>query len=256
LIFSTFIAIARFLSLWLLLWLPIAIPLALKLSWRPFFSSQSAQKLPLLATLYLLAPLALWMVGGLDWRTGFSAELVSGLLSGSLSLIGLYWLQLRAGWLQMDENLTLKIPEVLLLLGLALWVGWTEELVFRGFMQLQLQQDLPVWVAAALISLIFAALHGLWEGAEVLPQLPGLWLMGMVLVLARQAAGGNLDLAWGLHSGWVWVISSLDGTKLRASGRLPGWMTGINDRPLAGLVGLLFLLATAGGLWWVKLGKG
>ena len=182
-----------------------------------------------------------------------SIALGLGLLSGSFSLIALYRAELWAGWLQTDGTLTLSILEALLLLGLALWVGWTEELVFRGFLQDQLQQDLPVWVAAALISLVFAALHGFWEGQAVLPQLPGLWLMGMVLVLARQA-GGNLDLAWGLHSGWVWVIG-LDGAKLRASGRLPSWVTGLNDRPLAGLIGLLFLLATAGGLWWVKLAR-
>lgn len=237
-----------FSSLWLLLWLPFALPAALKSGWRPFQASQPAQKLPLLSLLYLTAPLALWIVGAPTTLPKPSIELGIGLLVGSFSLIALYGLQLWAGWLRLENSLTPKIPAALLLLGLSLWIGWTEELVFRGFMQDQLESAMSVWAAAAIISLLFAVLHGLWEGAAVLPQLPGLWLMGMVLLLARQV--GSLDLAWGLHSGWVWAISSLDAAKPTASGELPAWATGLDDRPLAGLVGLLFLLATAGGLCW------
>jgi membrane protease YdiL (CAAX protease family) len=253
LIFPAALTVIQFFSLWLLLWLPIAIPMALKVGWRPFQPSQPAQKLPLLALLYLLAPLALWLVGCLNLQSlspKFWGELGIGLLVGAVSLLASFGMQLRIGWLQMDTSLTLKLPDALFLLVLSLWIGWTEELVFRGFMQDQLQQELPIWVAAALISLWFAALHGLWDGREVVPQLPGLWLMGMVLVLARQTADGDLSLAWGLHSGWVWAIGTLDGA-MRSSGRHPDWLTGLNDRPLAGFMGLLFLLITAGGLWWV-----
>lgn len=249
-----------FFSLWLLLWLPVAVPLALRLNWRPFQPSLAAQKLPLLAWLYLLAPLALWQVGGLDRYSDATLDgslvrpavlLLAGLLCGSLSLMALSGIQLWAGWLQVNGSFSLKPTDVLFGLGLGLWVGWTEELIFRGFIQDQLQQDLSVWTAAALASLIFAVLHGVWEGRDLLPQLPGLWLMGMVLVLARQTASGNLALAWGLHSGWIWAISSLGSAQLGSSGRLPVWITGFNDSPLAGLIGLLFLLTTAGGLWWV-----
>lgn len=225
--------------------------MALKLSWRPFQPSQPAQKLPLLAVLYLLAPVALWMAGGdLPALTPeFLTMMGIGLLLGSFSLSAMYGIQLWAGWLRLAGCLDLKLAPVLL--GLALWVGWTEELVFRGFLQDQLEQRLSVWGAAICISLFFAVLHGLWEGSAVLPQLLGLWLMGMVLVLARQADAGSLGLAWGLHSGWVWAIGILDGAKLRTSGRLPVWVTG-NDSPLASLIGVLFLLATAAGLWWLK----
>lgn len=251
---SSSFRIICFFGLWLLLWLPFALPMALKLGWRPFQASQPAQKLPLLALLYLLAPLALWIMGELEAMPKISGQLGIGLLVGSFSLVALYGLQLWSGWLRLEASLTLNIPVALLLLGLSLGVGWTEELLFRGFIQDQLEQALPIWIAAALVSLLFALLHGLWEGRAVLPQLPGLWLMGMVLLLSRQLRAGSLDLAWGLHSGWVWAIGSLDGAKPTASGLLPAWVTGLNDRPLAGLIGLLFLLLTAGGLWWAKLG--
>lgn len=139
-----------------------------------------------------------------------------GLLTGSIGLATVFFLQQQLGWLQQAE--TGEGPElkrhrgaqVLLMLVLAIWVGWTEELIFRGFLQTELQHSGSAWTAATIASMIFALLHGIWEGKAVLPQLLGLWLMGMVLVLARWTDHGNLGLAWGLHAGWVWVIASLD----------------------------------------------
>jgi uncharacterized protein len=255
-----------FFALWLGVWLPFAIPSALKLNWRPFQVSTAAQKLPLLASLYLLAPLVLggfcWLEGttfatyGMVMRPKLFSSLGYGLGAGSLGLAFLFWIQYRANWLKRSAMLDSSqhsgsLMQVLVMLILGLWVGWTEELIFRGFLQDQLQRDLPVWIAASVASLIFALLHGVWEGRAVLPQLPGLWLMGMVLVLARFVDQGNLGLAWGLHAGWVWVIASLDGLHLCYSGRSPTWLTGIDDKPLAGTIGLLFLLSTAAGLWLV-----
>ncbi|MBF2050886.1 MAG: CPBP family intramembrane metalloprotease [Elainella sp. C42_A2020_010] len=257
--------ITSFFAIWLGLWLPFAIPSAIKLNWRPFQPSTAAQKLPLLASLYLLAPLVLW---GFCWVEGTSfttygmslaksqlAAVGWGFAIGSASLALLFAVQYGLGWL--DQSPTSEAEpqvdlgvywQVLLMLGLALWIGWTEELIFRGFLQNQLQRDLPVWLATAVASGIFALLHGVWEGKSVLPQLPGLWLMGMVLVLARWVDSGNLGLAWGLHAGWVWVIASLDALSIHSNSKAPAWLTGLAGKPLAGILGLLFLLSTGLGL--------
>jgi membrane protease YdiL (CAAX protease family) len=104
-------------------------------------------------------------------------------------------------------------------------------------------------VAGAISSLIFALLHLLWERQQTLPQLPGLFLMGMVLVWARAIDHGSLGLAWGLHSGWVWGLALLDSAELMSysdSGLV--WVKGIYNQPLAGLAGILCLLGTAWGL--------
>ena len=79
---------------------------------------------------------------------------------------------------------------------IAFLISGIEEGVFRGFVLTQLRQDYTIELAAAISSLIFALLHLLWEQKETVPQLPGLWLMGMVLVLARWTDGGSLGLAW------------------------------------------------------------
>lgn len=107
-------------------------------------------------------------------------------------------------------------------------------------MQSILEQDYDRWLAAIIASSIFALLHLLWERQETFPQLPGLWLMGMVLVVARWVDGGSLGLAWGLHGGWVWGLSSLDAAQLISyTGKGKNWMIGINQQPLAGVMGIL-----------------
>lgn len=254
------------------------------LHWRPFQPSASEQKLPLLAALYLIAPLVLGGVCGLEGSTfaaygaPFQIELLcsmlSGLAAGSLGLIAMFWLQQRLGWLTWGTASTAQnsarssasqaaVPttvqtqwsrglQIFLLLLLGLWVGWTEELVFRGFLQTQLERDLPTWGAAAMISLFFALLHWVWEGRAIGLQIPGLWLMGIVLVLARWVDQGQLGLAWGLHAGWVWTLASLDTLSLiHYTGKVPSWITGYDAKPLAGAIGLLFLGMTAIGLWVV-----
>jgi hypothetical protein len=188
---------------------------------------------------------------GVIWQGASLRSLLLGLTIAVVGVVGLHGGQQRLGW----TTLSTQIPwqrwgQVLApTLAIALGVGWVEELVFRGFLVTQLQADYPVWVATTLASLIFALLHLVWEGRETVPQLPGLWLMGMVLVLARSADQGNLALAWGLHSGWIWAIATLDTTQaIVYTGRAPVWVTGFNNKPLAGAMGLLLLIVTAIGL--------
>jgi membrane protease YdiL (CAAX protease family) len=101
--------------------------------------------------------------------------------------------------------------------------------------------------------LIFAVLHLLWEQKETIPQLPGLWLMGMVLVLARLADDNNLGIAWGLHAGWVWAIATIDTAELITyTDKVSPWVTGINKKPLGGLTGIICVLSTGGVLLWIS----
>lgn len=211
---------------------------------------------------------------GMPLQLEFLVSMLVGLAAGSLGLMAVFGLQNVLGWLtwavpasvsdaaipdatQSPQTLLNLIKQIFLLLLLALWVGWTEELVFRGFVQTQLEQNISPWGAAAVVSLVFALLHWVWEGRAVAPQLPGLWLMGMVLVLSRQVDRGNLGLAWGLHAGWVWTIASLDALQLlRYTHKVPDWLTGHNAKPLAGVIGIGFLLLTAGGLWAIQAAVG
>ncbi len=249
-------AVAFFFA-WAALWLPLAIPIAILLKWQPTKPLVTEQKLPLLAALYLVAPLILWGASwvdqvsfsdyGLEWKLTIVGSLCLGLGMGVLGLTIVFFSQWKLGWVEwQSENWQLLGKILLPILLLGLWIGVTEELVFRGFLQNELQQDYSIWGAAIIASVIFALLHLIWEQENTLPQLPGLWLMGMVLVLARWVDGGSLGLAWGLHAGWIWGLTCLDEAKLISyTGKGPIWVTGLAGNPLAGIAGLVCLLLTS-----------
>ncbi|WP_414514201.1 lysostaphin resistance A-like protein [Nostoc sp. PCC 9305] len=256
------VIVTAFFVFWIVCWLPVATVSAILLNWQPPKPLQPEQKMPLLVSLYLLAPPILW---GVAWLTnksfsdygfvgnfstlGFLALGFSlGVLSLAIVFSGQFWL----GWCSFEKsNFKLLLPILLPIFLIALLVGGIEELVFRGFLFTELAQDYPVWVAAAISSLIFAFLHLIWEQRETAPQLLGLWLMGMVLVLARFATSGNLGLAWGLHAGWVWAIATIDTAELiNYTGIVSDWFTGKNKKPLAGLAGIICVLGTGVIIWF------
>lgn len=257
-----FVQIGIFFLVWGLVWLPIAIPLSLLVKWKPFDPLELHQKLPLVASLYLLAPLVLWGVAafrqvpfstfGLRLNADLFASAGIGLAIGVVGILILFGIQTALGWIHWKaENWRKLIAASLPTLLLGTWIGFTEELVFRGFIFAQFGADF--WTSAIVSSVIFAVLHLVWEGQENIPQLPGLTLMGVVLCLAFVQNQNSIGLAWGLHAGWVWMIASLDAAEvLKYEETAPEWLTGIDRKPLAGLLGLLFLLGT--GLAIVLLG--
>lgn len=257
------VKVGVFFLAWVGCWLPVAIPLAIALQWSPRRPISIAQKLPLLASLYLLAPLIIWQIAtlqgqplasyGLLWNGLLVRSLLAGLLAGVAGVAGMYLIQHCLGWITWLNSSSSPgnwVPVLLSTGMIGLGVSFVEELVFRGFLLSQLQEDYSPWLAATIASAIFAILHLIWEGRENIPQLPGLWLMGMVLVLARSLNQENLGLAWGLHAGWIWAIASLETTQAFVyPGDAPEWLTGFGKKPLAGGVGVLFLLSTALLLW-------
>jgi hypothetical protein len=259
------IQVTEFFLAWTACWLPLAIGCAIAVKWRPGQPITTGQKLPLLASLYAIAPLILWQASRItgksftDWGFTWNWQLFNstggGFLIGAIGISVLFAAQTALGWVkwqpQSERQKSGQIASVVLLtLLLALWISGTEEIIFRGFVFTQLENDFNLGWAAAISSLIFALLHLVWEQKATLPQLPGLWLMGMVLAIARWVDRGSLGLAWGLHAGWVWAIACLDTLQVIAyTGNAAEWVTGKYGKPLAGVVGILFLLATGTVIW-------
>ncbi|MBE9209079.1 CPBP family intramembrane metalloprotease [Nostoc sp. LEGE 06077] len=241
---------------WVVCWFPIAAISAIIMGWQPTKPLQPEQKLPLIVTLYLLAPLVLWGVILLckrsfaDYGLIVNISLLGGLgLGFGLGLLSLgvmfavqYWL----GWCDFEKSNIKLLPSILLpILLVALLVGGIEELVFRGFVFTELERDYSVWIAAAISSCIFAVLHLVWEQQETLPQTPGLWLMGMMLVMARIADQGSLGVAWGLHTALVLAIATMDTAQLITyTGKVSEWWTGKYKKPLAGVAGIICVVGT------------
>ncbi len=242
---------------WMLLWLPVAIPIAFKLSWQPFQPLAAAQKLPLLGPLYLIAPLVMnglltaqgkgWDYYGLVINGAAIGSLLLGLGISIASLVMVFGWEGWQGWVVWHpENHRQLLINGLPILLLALWIGVTEELIFRGCWQTELATDYDWRVAGLFTSLIFAVLHLVWERQQTLPQIPGLILMGGVLTLARVVDHGGLGLAIGLHAGWVWGLTCLDTAQLITYEESASpWLIGWYQQPLAGGAGIVCLLGTA-----------
>ncbi|MBD2690784.1 CPBP family intramembrane glutamic endopeptidase [Anabaena catenula] len=258
---SVLLVVMAFFITWVGCWLPIAAIIGMVINWQLNKPLQPDQKIPLLVSLYLLAPLILWGINGLglgsfaDYGLVVNRSIFGSLLLGFglgvLGLVVVFTCQFWLGWCYLEKSNIKLIPTILLPISLvALFVGGIEELVFRGFLLTQLEKDYAIWVAAIISSLIFALLHLVWEQRETAPQIPGLWLMGMVLVVARFADSNNLGIAWGLHAGWVWAIATIDTAELITyTSKVSELLTGINKKPLAGLTGVLCVLLTGAILW-------
>ncbi|MFY0608822.1 MAG: CPBP family intramembrane metalloprotease [Candidatus Atelocyanobacterium thalassa] len=259
--FSSEIQVISLVFTWFIVWSPIAFFISKKIKWRPFEPLNPSQKLLLLIPLYLLVPplISLMLIRehkslanyGLVFKYDFLVDFFVGLLISLLSLIVLFKLEEKLDYLKWNFENKITLNRILFsTLGLALWIGLTEELIFRGIIQTILEDNHNILIAGVICSIVFALLHLVWERKETLPQLPGLWLMGMVLTEAKWVHNGDLGLPWGLHTGWILGISLLESTKLITYKDLKGnYIVGIGQKPLAGIMGVLSLLVTGIVLW-------
>jgi len=253
---------------WLGVWSIVAIPLSKKWGWRPFSPTPAEQKLRLLLPLYGLAPIAIaganqllhqsWPDQGLKWTATSAIDLLIGWGMAIAGLCLLLWLKTQLQLVTLSPSASTSPPESYFqrlltvggLLVIGILVGGIEEAVFRGWLQTQL--ELVWWPvgAAIAVSLVFALAHLVWDGRPGLWQQPGLWLLGLVLVIARWADGGSLALAWGLHAGWVSGLAYI-GEFLRPlpMADKPTWLTGRTAQPLTDVFDLALLIITAAVIW-------
>ncbi|PZD72578.1 hypothetical protein C1752_03413 [Acaryochloris thomasi RCC1774] len=184
---------------------------------------------------------------GLEITQSNAINLCLGLAIGGLSLGLMLNVEALFGWLTWRQPPGLSVA--LTGLGVAIAVGFAEELLFRGWLLDELERDYSPNLALLIGSAIFAALHYIKPWSEIVqnwPQAFGLFLLGITLVWSKRGCRGRLGLAIGLHAGLVWAYYCVDvGNWLAYTGLVPAWITGINENPLAGLMGLLCLSSIA-----------
>lgn len=257
---TSWFKVLTFFGVWSIVWLPIAFVVSRLIDWRPNTTLIPKQKLILLTSLYLLSPIVLgWKITlenlsftsiGLDLGVRFFTSILLGLIIGLFSLITIFACEsifslVRWHWKHTKELFSLLLP----ILVLSLFISLIEELIFRGYVFNTLVEDYSYWISAIISSLIFAALHLIWERKETLPQIPGLCLMGVILVGARIVDRGSLGLAVGLHASWIWGLTCIDSAQLITYAKQDSWLTGFNQQPLAGIAGISCLAITGLILW-------
>ncbi|MDW8117268.1 MAG: type II CAAX endopeptidase family protein [Geminocystis sp.] len=180
----------------------------------------------------------------------FSSEnfglLLLGIISGFGATFGLFFTEYVLGWIEF------RIPSLpVLQLSIegfisAITVGLGEELFFRGFVLWELERDFSAPVSANLNALIFALSHFIKPPGEVLRTIvtfPALYILGMILVKVKRQHHNLLGMSIGLHSGLVWAYYIVNvGRIVVYKNQAPLWITGIDNNPIAGIMGISFLL--------------
>lgn len=260
---SSWLKVFSFFGWWFAAWLPVSLIVSQTIDWQPNVIPSPKQKLALLASLYILIPGIIgWEIKlkepitltylGLSFRSPFFPHLLWGLILSILSLALIFSIESAnnlVSWRR--QNIKRLLTSCLPILALSLLVSLAEELVFRGYVFSTLLLG-NSWIISAIgSSIIFAVSHLIWERKQTLPQIPGLCLMGMVLVLARTIGHDTIYLPIGLHAGWIWGLTCLDSAELITYNNQSHWMTGIESQPLAGMAGILCLTVTAVAVWGI-----
>ena len=257
---TSWLKVFTFFGVWAVIWLPIALTISKAIGWQVGKTLIPKQKLILLASLYFLSPIVLgWKIEvenisfdylGFSFQPTILRHILLGLIVGLSSLIVVFISETAFNLVSWRWDCKQQLFSLLLpILLLSLFISTVEELIFRGYVFSTLANDYSYVIAAIVSSLVFALLHLIWERKETLPQLPGLWLMGMILVVARIVNRGSLGLAIGLHASWIWGLTCIDSAQLLTYKNKNSWLTGLNQQPLAGIAGISCLIITGFVLW-------
>ena len=252
---ASWFRVLTFFGVWAIFWLPLALLVSRFTDWQPGEPLTPKQKLIFLASLYLLVPFAIGWKLKAESLTLASLGIATvpnaiwyttlGLSLSLASLITVFSLETAFGlidwhWQNAERLLSLSLPVLIL----SLLISFVEEAVFRGYTFTTLSSDCSFLLATLVSSLIFALLHLIWERTQTLPQIPGLWLMGIVLVVARVVGENTIYLPLGLHAGWIWGLTCIDSAQLLTYQHKNHWISGINQQPLAGVAGIVCLILT------------
>ena len=251
------IRLLSFLVCLLVIWLPLAIPLNFVLA-----SDRNLATIIIMGLLLVdfIALQKLWgnyvyqqpkifaRYGLIPNRLN-ALELVSGLAIGVVVCWSLFLVEAIMGWIQLNPVDVSLITVVVEGLVSALGIGFAEELVFRGWLLTELEQDFPKNKSLWLNSIIFAVAHFLKPLGEIIRTLvtfPAYILLSLALVWAKWSKRDRLGIAIGLHSGLVWGYYILNvGNLVNYTKQVPDWVTGIDGNPIAGILGLMFLTVLA-----------
>jgi membrane protease YdiL (CAAX protease family) len=253
------IRLGSFIAVLLLLWLPLAVPIYL------LVADSNLVSILTMVILYaeFICLLKFWgrqvhqqmhifSHYGLEFSRQNGVDALRGLAIGFISILIVFGLEGLLGWLvwQPPQELILQIILEGLIVGLG--IGFAEELLFRGWLLDELQRDYSFSTAMWTDSILFAAAHFIKPLEAIiltLPQFPALVLLGLTQVSGKRWRRRRLGLPIGLHSGLVWGFYIINvGNLMAYSGAVPTWVTGLNNNPLQGVMGVLFM---AGLAWWM-----
>lgn len=250
-----------FIGILSILWLPLAIPLQLLLSHDANLTSIVTMSLLFVELLFLwkLWGKSVYQEDNIFTRYGLEKsarniqEFFNGLAVGFCFCLSLFVVETLLGWIEIVPSQLWLIKIVAEGLLSACGIGLAEELVFRGWLLDELQRDYSQKIVVAIAATIFALAHFIKPVEEIIRTavtFPALILLGITLILAKKKYGDRLGNCIGIHAGLIWGYYIVDvGELLEYTNKVPVWVTGIDNNPIAGIMGLIFL---TGLMWFVS----
>ena len=254
---SVTVRLTAFLLCLLLVWLPFAIPIDLLLKTNTNLATIATMGLLFIFFIilqklwgkYIYQNIDIFQQYGLKSNKLSLIILVKGLAIGFLCCCSLFFIEAIVGWIEIHNSADFFLKIVLEGLLSALGIALAEELVFRGWVLYELEQDYSKTNALWVSSILFAVAHFLKPVAEIMRTaitFPALLLLGLTLVWAKRGNKNNLTICIGIHAGLVWGYYILNvGNLISYTDKVPDWITGIDGNPIAGILGLSFLLILA-----------
>lgn len=126
--------------------------------------------------------------------------MIQGLAIGAGSMTLTFLLLLVTDSAQVLTWVLQLSPSLLLMLILYILVGYSEEIICRGYIQGVIRQTRNPWLIILVPSLIFSLLHSANQGIGLIPYL-NIFLIGLFLSLITLTSG-NLYPAIGFHIFW------------------------------------------------------
>lgn len=207
---------------------------------------------------------------GLVLRSQTLKDCAIALVIGVAGVFALFGIETLLGWATPTSPSPRLVRFIFEGLLMALAVGFAEEMMFRGWILAELEETYHSTTALIMNALFFAGTHFIKPWSEVVrtfPQFFGLVALGVALVWARRTETApaaaltssrairtephrfkerkgvtRLGYPIGLHAGLIWgyYIVNVGGLS-EYTGRAPEWVTGVDDNPLAGLLGVILL---------------
>lgn len=191
-------------------------------------------------------------------------DLCLGLTAGAGAIIFAVLIAVTLGGLSFQTNQTAGTSAILLTLGVSLAAfavaAAFEEAFFRGYILQTFARANLAWLAVALTSVFFAAVHLGNQGATLISTLntalAGIWF-GIAYLKTR-----NLWFPFGLHLAWNWLQGAFFGIEVSGITNLttapflreidagPIWLTGENYGIEGGIACTVALIGSGLAIWF------
>jgi membrane protease YdiL (CAAX protease family) len=165
-------------------------------------------------------------IGLIHFKKG-SRDFTYGFLLGALFMTAIFITLFSLGDLTLKNSLTDPVISGSLLSGLLLFilVGFSEEMLFRGYCMTALQQMRSTWLTVLISSLIFSLAHGANPNVSLIG-LINIFVVG-VLFAYMFIKTGNLWMPIGFHISWNYFQGNIFGFPV--SGTEPAGIYNVAD---------------------------